>query len=121
MKLIGRTLLILAAALAVAGLTYMYGSSSAAQSQGFERGPRGEGEFGQRPPEFGEAGQPGQFGRERGERDGGGFRLFAVGEIVKNLVLIGVIIALVRFGARLIGPRHDRPRRQPPGQPAASP
>lgn len=118
MRLIGRTLLILAAALAVAGLTYLYGSSSAAQSQGFERGPRGEGEFGQRPPEFGNGAQ---LGRERGERDGGGFRLFAIGEIVKNLVLMSVVIAAVRFGARLIGPRRDRPRRSPPGQPAASP
>lgn len=118
MKWIGRTLLILAAALAVAGLTYMYGSSSAAQSQRFERGPRGEGELRQRPPEFGGAAQPSQFGRER-ER--GGFRLFAVGEIVKNLVLMSVIIAAVRGVARLIGPRRARPRRQPPGQRAASP
>ena len=119
MKWIGRTLLVLAAALAVAGMTYVYGSSSAAQSQGFERGPRGESELGRRPPEFGGAGQSGQFGRER-ERDSG-FRLFAVGEIVKNLVLMGLIIAAVRFGARLIGPRRARPRRSPPGQPAASP
>lgn len=118
MKLIGRTLLIMAAALAVAGLTYLYASSSAAQSQRFERGPRG-GEFGQRPPEFGGAGQPGQFGRER-ER-GSGFRLFAIGEIIKNLVLIGVVIAAVRGIAHLLGPRRSRPRRPPPGQPAASP
>lgn len=120
MRLIGRTLLILAAALAVAGLTYLYASSSAAQSQRFERGPRGEGEFGRRPPEFGGVGQPGQPGRER-ERRSGGIRLFAIGEIIKNLVLIGLVIAAVRGLARLIGPRPSRPRRPPPGQPAASP
>lgn len=104
MKIIGRIIAILAAALAIAGATFaLAGSSSAAAPngnfaarRGFEQQPGGAG------GEFGRGDVPG--GLERGRPAG----LFGASELVKNLIIVGVIVAIVAPLARLI--RRGRPK-----------
>lgn len=104
MKLIGRTIIILIAALVVVGATFAYGRSGYAGG-GRERFPT----QGDAAAQDSSAGQPGfdpaapgagsgEF--RRGEGPGGrdhnrGPSLFGVGEIVKDLLIIGIIVAAV--------------------------
>jgi hypothetical protein len=96
MKTIARTLAILVAALAVAGLTYAVVQLSGAQQQATygadapaAQRPAGEGQAGGRP-----AGLPGEA------RRGGG--LFAVAEVLKSFVIVAVITAIVAPVAHLL-------------------
>jgi hypothetical protein len=96
MKTIARALVILAAALAVAGLTYAVVQLSGAQQQAAygvdgpaAQRPAGAGEAGGRP-----AGLPGEG------RQGGG--LFAAAEVLKSFVIVAVITAVVAPVARLL-------------------
>ena len=120
MKIIGRILLILLAAVVVSGVTYAFSQTAAAQPLPAARGGRGgfegggpRGELGQLPPDFGnrDAGQggfPGDFEREaRGgdfDREFGGLSLTIV---LRNLAMIAVIILVVqllRLGWRKLRP-----------------
>ena len=107
MKLIGRTLIILAAALVVAGATFAYGQSGYAG---------GRESFAERGVQAQQAGQPAP-GADRGDfrRGGPGGRehdrgpsLFGIGEIVKDLLIIGVIVAAVALATRGLRGRRDR-------------
>lgn len=113
MKIVARTLAILAAALLVVGATYVYASSGSAA--GFEE----RGGFGR--PQIGEQGRPGGFdGAGFPERGGhgrdGGPSLFGIGEVIKNFAIIGVIVAIVSLATRLL-PRRPAGSgsRRPPG------
>lgn len=76
MRIIGRTLIILAAALAVAGVVWaLAGSGSAAAS-----------------------GMPGGGMEHGGEQ---GASLFGAIEVLKNLVVVGVIVGLTSLASRL--------------------
>ncbi|MBK9712687.1 MAG: hypothetical protein IPO81_15455 [Kouleothrix sp.] len=110
MKIVARTLAILAAALLVVGATYVYASSSSAA--GFEE----RGGFGR--PQIGEQGPPGGFDHGGFDRErGGGPSLFGIGEVIKNFVIIGVIVAVVSLATRLLPrrPAGSGPRQSPPG------
>jgi hypothetical protein len=122
-KIIIRTLIILAAALLVVGATMglvsagvISGDNSFGHGRdGFERQP---------PPGFADRQpQPGSFSSGQGGREGFGGRpegfggreggrggIFAVGELLKNLVMIAVIVAVVSLLSRALGTR--RPRRR---------
>ncbi|MFN8569218.1 MAG: hypothetical protein U0Z44_17240 [Kouleothrix sp.] len=104
MKLIGRTLVILTAAMLVVGATWaLVGAGFGGGAPGDARERRA---FEQRP-----AGQPGA-GRARPggfEREGGrGPSLFGAGEIVKDLVIIAVIVAIVSLIKRALPRRRAR-------------
>ena len=122
MKIISRTLAILAAALLVCGAAYALAQSSGTTSSfpergGFERRgqleggpPLGQGGFGG--PERGPF--PGDFGRERG------MSLFGAVEVFRNLAIIAVIIAIAApIAGRLRKRRTDKPA-QPHSPPSAS-
>lgn len=121
MKLVLRTAVLLAAALVVTGALLAFGRTTMAERLlanrpghahverdgppgGFEGRPEG------RPEGFG--------GQGRGDRHGAS--LFGLGELFKNLVLIGIVVAVVTLGARLIGLARTRARRDPPAPPAAT-
>jgi hypothetical protein len=93
MKMIVRTLAILAAALAVAGLTYAVVQLSGAQQQATYGA---DGPAAQRPA--GEGGRPAGLAGE-GRRGGG---LFAVAEVLKSFVIVAVITAIVAPVAHLL-------------------
>jgi hypothetical protein len=108
MKIIGRTLIILALALVVSGATYaLAGSRSAGGFDGFPR--RGEFQPGGAPGGFQPGGFPqrGEFGRG-GERDRG-FSLFGAGELLKSLLIIGAVVAVGAPAAGLL--RRRQPSR----------
>ena len=124
MKIIGRTLAILAAALLVCGAAYALAQSGGTASDfreggGFARSQPGQQEgrssFGQDGFRGSDRGRfPGEFGRERG------MSLFGIGEVVKNLAIIAVIIAIGAPIAGLLRKRRpDKPTR-PHSPPAAS-
>jgi hypothetical protein len=110
-KIIIRTLIILAAALVVVGATMTYASSGTASGPGRDS-------FEGRPPSgFAEGTRPSGFppGGGGGPREGhgdheGGRGGFAAGELLKNLAIIAVIIAVVSLLNRIIGTR--RPQRR---------
>ena len=113
MKLIGRTLAILAAALIVVGATFALGNSGMLGGFG---GPGG-GEFRERQTAGATTGTAAQGTRpQRGE--GGGFReggreggpggFFAIAELGKSVGVIGVIVALVAFGRGVIQRRWPK-------------
>src|SRR5689334_20099226 len=104
MKLIARILLILAAAGAIAGASIALVGASRASGGGPRRGAPA-----QIRPGVGQA-FPGQGGQQRRGEPGGfdrsgerGPSLFGVGEVLKNLVIIGLIVAVVAPLARLLG------------------
>lgn len=122
MKIITRTLIVLAAALVVVAISMGLQStgllSFANERGGSEGGPPaemtsgGEGSRpqGGRPAGFGGGHQAG-FGHREGERHGGdGVNLFAAGELIKNLVITAVIIAL--FSLFSWGFKTLRPQRR---------
>lgn len=124
MKIISRTLAVLAAALLVCGAAYALAQSSGTNSNFPERGgfdrrgqleggpPLGQGGFGgsERRP------FPGDFGRERGR----GMSLFGAVEVFRNLVIIAVIIAIAApIAGRLRKRRPNKPA-QPHSPPSAS-
>ncbi len=112
MKLFTRIAVLLAAALVVVGAMLAFGRSGFAdtmRSQGhgeargsFERGGVSEGGLAER-PEGGFAGRP-----EGGRGDRHGPSLFGLAEVAKQLVKIGIIIALVVLGARLLATVRGR-------------
>lgn len=122
MNMIGRTLVILAAALVVVGLTF------AAVRAGVVGGVGGEfrGERPGRPFEQVQSsatgGQPatqpqrGEFERRGPGREGGG--IFGVVEVLKNALIIGVIVAVVSLFQRLTQrSQTGQPNRRPPAEP----
>jgi hypothetical protein len=130
MKIITRTLIIIAAGLLVTGGLLAFGQSSLG-TQMREAGPRGGHFEGRERPPFGFGGQAegqpqgtfqgegrpeGSFGgRGEGHFEGRGEgrntpSLGGLPEIIKNLVKIGLIVTLFVLGARLLGGgRKDRP------------
>jgi hypothetical protein len=123
MKILLRTLIILAAALVVVGGLYAFAQSPAGQAMraagpgGHEGGPpagfesrRFEGAPGAGFP-GGE--RPGGFDGHEG-RGGHGPSLLGLVEVGKNLAIVAVSVILVALGARLLQlGRRDRPRRTP--------
>lgn len=103
MKILGRILIILAAALVVVGVTMALAGNN---DTGFsEPGRHGPEEFGEpmaiSDAEYGEAeaGEIVSSGHAPGRpprRDSAG--LFGIGELFKNLVIIGVVVLLVKLG-----------------------
>lgn len=131
MQFLGRTLVILAAALVVVGITV------AVSRVGLASGGNGSfqqrGEFVQRPGRAAaaeSAAVPGgrQAERERAHpgahgRHAGGAGLFGLGELLKNLVVVGLIVAAVVQGPRLehwLRRNRDVSPQRPPADPAES-
>lgn len=113
MKLIGRTLAILAAALVVVGVTFALGSSGLAGTAG---GPPDRAAAMSQTAGGPAAGRP-----RRDHAESSGFSVFGIGEVLKNLVLVGVIVAIVRFGMRLFSRRGSGAKsRRTPSAPAPS-
>lgn len=125
MKLTLRIVALLAAALVVTGALLAFGRSSFGEAMRAQ-GPRGhehghfEGAAGR--PEGFEGrpeGRPEGFeGRGRGEDHGPS--LFGLSEVFGNLVKIGVIVAVLAIGARLLSLVRDRSRRDPPPAPPST-
>lgn len=123
MKLLARTLSILAIALLVVGATIAFSRTSYATTTFAQRGPdRARGEF-----SGGFTAQPGaspgtardtfrnRGDVERGRR--GGINLFGIVDIIKNLVLIAIIVMLIAPLVRQLQKRQARlstQRRAPP-------
>lgn len=119
MKLLTRALIILAAGALVAGALLAFARTGLA-TQLREEGSRGghlEGRGGP-PPAFDQSGESQQgaldgdgAGRLEGRgSDHHGPSLAGLAEVLKNLVKIGVVVALVALGARLLGQRRgERP------------
>lgn len=129
MKIFVRTLILLAAAGVVVVAMLAFGRSSMATSLigfgpghgGFERGERGNFEHGDferggfMPPEGGGFNRPEFGGMERGEFGHGdrrGASIFGVGEVIKNLVIMGVITAIVVLLSRVF--MKPKPTRRTP-------
>lgn len=116
-----RTLIILAAALAVAGGLYAFARSPLAQPLlGAGRGGPAAGFEGAREGFPGRERPAGHEGHEgHGGHGGHGPSLLGLVEVGKNLAIVAVSVALVALGARLLQlGRRDRPRATPPDQPA---
>jgi hypothetical protein len=104
MKLLMRTLIILAVALSVAGATYAMAGQGANASAGGRFPARAE--VGRPGGEF----RDGDFGGEpRGSRGGG---LFGAVEVLRDLVIIGVIVAVVAPVKRLLNRRKPAANRR---------
>ncbi len=114
MKIIGRTLAILAAALAVAGITFALaqnGLISAGRGGRPDRGAFSQG--GQFQPGFDQPPGDAPFDhgnfQSRPDREGGrGASLFGAVEIVKNLAIMGLIVAIVTLLMRRLPTARDR-------------
>ena len=108
MRIIPRTFAILAAAMIVVGITFGFAQSSSAQALTSARPARNAATQGQ--SAGGTRGRPhGEFGHE-GNRSPS---LFGAVEIVKNLVIVGIIVALVALVKRAT--RGGRPKGGPRG------
>ena len=121
MKIILRTLIILAAALAVVGIAGALNSAGAFGNlgplgrEGFEGGRPFEREFnGQLPtrPNF----EQGGFQRGRGEgREGrGGASAFGLSEVFKSLVMMTVVIVVIVPASKLLKRLRPNRRASPP-------
>jgi len=115
MKIIARTLMILAAALVVVWLASALNSAGALGNlgqlghEGFESGREFNGQPPTR-PNFEQGGlQRGGFGRGRGDREGRGASVFDLAEITRSLVMMTVVIVVVVLASKLI--KRLRPRR----------
>jgi hypothetical protein len=118
MKLLGRTLVILLAALVVVGVAAGFGQSSFANSTS----PRREAGFrDDAPPNFnqgegttgtntsGSSGRP-ALTEGRGRPEGGqGINIFGMMDIVKNFVIVGGIVAVVALASAMV--QRIRPRK----------
>ncbi|MEI7772776.1 MAG: hypothetical protein WCI67_22495 [Chloroflexales bacterium] len=113
MKVLGRTLAILFAALLVSGAAYALGSAGLAG--GAASGPPGSAVARDGGPPAGF--QAGEGHRPGGDREGGG-GVFGALEVGKNLAIMAIIVALVAGGAALARRIWPGPRGQEP--PAAS-
>lgn len=89
MKTLGRILVILLAALLVAGAAWAFVENGGAQSLVFERGREGRPEFGNFPPPEG-ARPAGDGGPGRGE---GG--VFGLSQLFKNTLVVGGLVVAV--------------------------
>lgn len=102
MKLIARTLSILAAALIVVGIAFTIGQSSGMPSSNTER---------QMPPEFAQTSSTSATGHQmlpmRGEHNESA-SLFGIVEIVKNLAIISIIVVAVSSISRRLQRRNPR-------------
>ena len=105
MRIIRRTLAILAAALVVIGITFGFAQSSNAQSLSRPRPARSAAAQGRPAGEF--SGAPGRGFEHEGNRSPS---LFGAIEIVKDLAVVGIIVALVTLMTRA------RRRRRPVGR-----
>jgi hypothetical protein len=121
MKLIARTFAILAAALVAAGLTFAVAQSSYASRLFPARAGRGdfaaEGRFrGEGAPgaPIGDAATPGGRANGFGREAARGPSLASLGEVLKNLAIIGVIVALVVLTPRALHLRRNRSDKRPP-------
>ena len=121
MKIVLRTLAILAAALlVVAGLT-AFGQSSFGQAL-VTTGPGGMER--EAPPALADQASDGSAtslpsAERRGGGEGHGPSLFGLVEVGKNLAIIAVSVTLIALGARLLrSGRRDEPGAVPPDQPA---
>jgi hypothetical protein len=113
MKLIGRIIAILALALVVIGILLAFASSSSASST--------SGAMPERPAAAEVSATTAGAGNApaRSHEEASGFSLFGAVEVLKNLVVVGVIVALVANAKRLLGRKrrpaaHPRPRPLPP-------
>lgn len=135
MKILGRTIAILAAALVVVGAAAWFADTDYAQGLGSIG--RGRGEIGRLPA--GAAGALFGSGQGRGASPGvegqqlpgdtGGFAreegvgreghrsasIFGIREVIKNLVIMGVIVAAVILIDRMAGGRRRERGPRPPG------
>lgn len=121
MKLIARTFAILAAALVVAGLTFAVAQSSYARALFPARAGRGEFAAEGRLRAQGAPGAPiGNAAARGGRADGFGREaargpsVAGLGEVLKNLAIIGVIVALVVLTSRALHFRPNRNDTRPP-------
>ena len=130
MKIIARTLTILAAALLVCGATFALAGSSFAQAA-FPSGPGREALNGQRAPQFGPGGFDNQGSGTSGSFDGAGRRGhdggrgpsgFGVMEVLQNLAIVAAIVAVVAPLLNLVRRRTKSaaPRRAAPDAPMVS-
>ena len=121
MKIVARILLILAAAGAVTGISIALVGSQGARASTPRREPPAQVQAG------GANALPGNAGGERRRGDGpGGFEhgggrspsLFGAGEMLKDVVIIALIVAIVAPLARLLSRRRPSSGNQPdPGPP----
>ena len=106
MRIIRRTLAILAAAMIVVGVTFGFARSSSAQALAPARSPQSQSAGGTIDASAaGRRGPPaGEFGRERNRSAS----LFGVVEIVKDLAIVGIIVALVALVTRVTVGRRPK-------------
>ena len=92
MKWLLRTLVILAAALVVVGIAFALNQSGALRMEGPERPDQAllAQQSGTDEGDSQEAGRP-----EHRERHEGGMGIFGAAEVLKNLVIVGLIVAIV--------------------------
>lgn len=98
MKVLVRIVWILAAALVVVGITFALNQSGVLQMEGPERADQAlrAQQSGTTASETGEFSPP-----ERGERPDGGMGVFGAVDVLKNLVIVGVIVVIVAGGSTL--------------------
>lgn len=121
MKLIVRTLIILAAGAAVAGALLAFGSSSFATQMRAAGPGAGHFERGAVPPGD-SAGRPEGDFAGRGGDDHHDPSLAGLVTVVETLAKIGALVALVALGARLLGRRRrDEPGQGQPAAPTTGP
>lgn len=114
MKIIGRILIILAAALLVVGATYGFVQLTGGSRFGLRDGGRGQ-FVGGNPPAGGFLGANnprGDFGGEGGRRGGG---LFGAFDVLRNVFVVGVIFLII-MSASVV---YDGLRKRPGGDPLA--
>jgi hypothetical protein len=128
MKILFRTLAILAAALLVVAGLYAFAQSpagTALRSTGERHGGAPGAGFEARSFEgaSGAAGRPEGFESREGHGHGHGPSLFGLVEVAKNFAIVAVSVALIALGARAVQlGRRDRPNqpdRAPPDQPVS--
>jgi hypothetical protein len=113
MKIIGRTLAILAAALVIVGALLAFASSSYTTGLGSgmpDRPAVVQTSTTETATNGGAAAASATAGFHHAEASGAS--LFGIVEVLKNLIIVGVIITIVALGKRLLG------RKRQPGQPA---
>jgi hypothetical protein len=111
MRIIGRTLAILAAAMIVVGITFGFTESSGASALAPARPAHNAEAQSQSADGTIDASTAGRTGLPAGEFGHGHNRsasLFGAVEIVKNLVIIGIIVALVALAKRMAGGRRPK-------------